>query len=462
MSRLWALIGIAVLALALAACGGGEEAAEESPAAGATSPTASAGTVTIDFWHSELASAEEALKKLIDRFNASQDEVRVNLVFQGTYPELMLKLLASLPSGNVPALVELADLDTQLAIDSGGATPVQRFIDAEGYDLSDFNENALAYYSVGDELYAMPLGILVPLLYYNKVDFREVGLDPDQPPLTIEEMRDYSEKLYQEDGAGNVVRSGIALDMQAWFLELALAGRGDLYVNEGNGREGRATEALFDDETGRTFLRWWDEMIDSGLALNVGRNPSFAESLLAVGAGSASMAFAGSSALRSAIDVVEAGLEGVELGIGPYPSVAGGVGSPGVFGRSLWIMGSRPEEEQEAAWKVIRWLAEPEQEAELFAGSGFLPVRLSAYEEDASQQILEAYPQYQVAVDSFMAMPSTLAALGPRMGPFTEVREIVTQAIEEIVLSGKDPEEALAEAASRATEELQDYNRRVE
>jgi sn-glycerol 3-phosphate transport system substrate-binding protein len=104
------------------------------------------------------------------------------------------------------------------------------------------------------------------------------------------------------------------------------------------------------------------------------------------------MAFGSSLALRSVLGVLEAGVQGVELGVGPFPAVPGGTGKPGIFGRALWILSQRPEAEQEAAWKVARWLAEPEQQAELFAGSGYLPVRPSALDLDASRQVLQKYP----------------------------------------------------------------------
>ena len=65
-------------------------------------------------------------------------------------------------------------------------------------------------------------------------------------------------------------------------------------------------------------------------------------------------------------------------------------------------MNQRPEAEQQAAWKVSRWLAEPEQQAEFFAASGYLPVRLSAYDLEPSRQVLEKYPMFQVLVDLFV------------------------------------------------------------
>jgi len=457
MSRLWTSLGIAVLALALGACGGNGEGGAGNEAG----PTAAAGPVSIDFWHAEPASNEVTLQALVDRFNASQDQVRVRALYQGNVHDLVLKLLTSLPSGNVPALVELVEGNTQTVVDSGGVTPVQQFIDAEGYDLSDFDEKLVEYYTVDGKLYAMPWGVSVPMLFYNRVPFREVGLDPEKPPLTLDDVRAYSEKLYKVDGAGNVVRSGLALDTDPWWLAVTLAEHGDLFVNNNNGSDGRPTEALFNGPTGQAFFRWWNDMIDSGLAFNVGRNLSGADALMAVASGRAAMAFSSSSALRSVLDVLKAGVEGVDLGVGPFPTLAGGANEPGFGSRSLWIMNKRSEAEQQAAWQFVRWLAEPEQQAELFAGTGNLPARVSAYDLEPSRQVLEQYPEYQVPVHSFVGTPPTPAKLGPRMGPSSQVSDIVAEAIEEMVVGGKDPVQALDDAAERATAELRDYNSRV-
>ena len=52
----------------------------------------------------------------------------------------------------------------------------------------------------------------------------------------------------------------------------ALAEHGDLLVDNDNGRDGRATKVLFDNDTGRWFFQWWHDMVDSGLAFDVRRN----------------------------------------------------------------------------------------------------------------------------------------------------------------------------------------------
>ena len=67
--RRFALL-VATLSLVLTACGGG--GGSEPAETGTRS-----GPVNITFWHSETASGKDNLVKLVDRFNASQNEVKV-------------------------------------------------------------------------------------------------------------------------------------------------------------------------------------------------------------------------------------------------------------------------------------------------------------------------------------------------------------------------------------------------
>jgi sn-glycerol 3-phosphate transport system substrate-binding protein len=446
----------AILSLVLAACGGGgggEPAKNETPS----------GPVHITFWHSEVASAQDNLVKLVDRFNASQNEVKVETVYQGSDIELALKVIASMPSGNVPTIAYHSEPYTEPMIDSGEITPIQKYIDRDKYDLSDLAPAAIAYYTVDGTLYAMPHSLAVPLMYYNKIPFREVGLDPEQPPKDLDEVRAASEKLVQRDSAGNITRYGFALDISPWFVESTLAGAGELYVNNDNGRAGFATAVAFDNEAGQKLFQWWYDMVHDGLALNVGWDPVGANALLAVGARKAVMVRSSSSALRSVMDVIEKGVEGVDIGVAPVPGIPGKVpeGSPGVYSRSLWIMSGRPQAEQDAAWTFIKWLMEPEQQAEWFAGSGYLPVRNSAYDLPAAKDIIAQYPEFQIPVDLFKKTATTSAALGPLLGPFQQVRDTIRDAIESMLSGEASPDQAMKAAVKNANAVISDYNRRV-
>jgi sn-glycerol 3-phosphate transport system substrate-binding protein len=267
---------IVLLSLALAACGGdGDEATPSGETPAGTGP------VTIDVWHSETAANLDTLERLISRYNSSQDEVRVRSSQQGSNEEIMAKLTASLGSRQVPAVALLVEADTQKMIDSGAIAPIQDFVDREDYDLSDFNETLVRFYSAEGKLWVMPYCAGVPLLYYNKLTFREVGLDPEKPPRDLDEVRQYSEKILKRDSSGNVVRSGIALDIPDW-TERMVGEHDELFVDNENGHEGRATEVLFNSDTGRWYFQWWHDMVDEGLGFNVGRNPTGADGLLSL------------------------------------------------------------------------------------------------------------------------------------------------------------------------------------
>ena len=444
-----------LLVLLAAACGGAAEAPEE---------TQPAGPVSITFWHSMTAANENTLKALVQSFNSSQDEVTVNLVFQGGYEDSLNKFLASLGrAGELPAIIQIHDIATQLMIDSQEVTPVQQFIDKEDYDLSAFEPRVLDYYRVGDRLYPMPFNLSGQVLYYDKNDFREVGLDPERPPQTLEEVKAYSEKLLLKDSSGNITRSGIALDVSPPYLEQMLGKAGALYVNNGNGREGRATEAVFNGPEGKAIFRWWADMISSGLAFNVGRNPSTADGLLAIGSGRVSMTIATSAALRSIFDVIEAGgAQDIELGVGPMPGPQSPDGGAIVGGGCLWIVKARPEAEQEAAWKFLKFLVEPAQQAAWYAGSGYFPIRSDAFDEPAAQEAEAQYPYLRVAPQQLQEGARNRATQGAIIGPFAKIRaDVIIIAIESMILTGTPPDEAIDRAASEATDLIKDYNERV-
>ncbi len=202
-------------------------------------------------------------------------------------------------------------------------------------------------------------------------------------------------------------------------------------------------------------------MVDSGLAFNVGRNPTYADDFLAMASGRVAMTFSYAGALRSVIDALEQGVQGVEIGVSQMPGVPGGKGLNGFSVYALWIMNQRPEQEQEAAWKFIKWLVQPEQQAEWVGGTGYLPVSRSAVDLPAAQDMVARYPLFQVPLDLYRNTPATAATSGAVLGPADQVAEIVYTAVEEMLVGGKDPAQALADAAAKADETIAEYNRRV-
>ena len=155
----------------------------------------------IVFWHAMGGVNGDAVNRIVDGFNKSQNKIQVEAVFQGTYDDSLAKLKTALASNSAPALIQVYDIGQRFMIDSGEIVPMQDFIDRDQFDMSDFEPAVVNYYKVTDKLYSMPFNASSAILYYNKDAFKEAGLDPNTPPKTFDEVTDYAKKLTR--GSGN-------------------------------------------------------------------------------------------------------------------------------------------------------------------------------------------------------------------------------------------------------------------
>ena len=73
----------------------------------------------------------------------------------------------------------------------------------------------MSYFTVDGQMYAMPFNTSGPVLYYNKKAFTAAGLDPEQPPATLDEVRAAAEKL-KAAGAVSGRRSGSRSSRASW------------------------------------------------------------------------------------------------------------------------------------------------------------------------------------------------------------------------------------------------------
>lgn len=54
-----------------------------------TNGEAKKGPTTVTFWHSMGGAAQEALNNIVEEYNSSQDKVKINAEYQGTYDEAL-------------------------------------------------------------------------------------------------------------------------------------------------------------------------------------------------------------------------------------------------------------------------------------------------------------------------------------------------------------------------------------
>ncbi len=454
-------IGVAA-AVALAACGGGgSDSGGSSSGSLPTCPldalTKATKPVQVTFWHSLPRANEETLTRLTDRFNASQSDVKVRLVNQIGYKETLEKFRAGLGGTGLPDLVMLEDTATQQAIDTQAMLPAQSCIKADHYDTSDFVQRVLDRYTVKNVLWPMPFNVSNPVLIYDKNAFRSAGLDPDKPPSTLEQVKQDALKI---KAAGYPAGYGLKLD--PWYLEQWSAKADELYVNEENGRKARATKVTFDGATGREIFSWMSDMVSSGAAkTNSADGPSAYDNLLGIRSKEVGMTIDTSATLGTITEIFAQGQAGgVELGVAPMPGPAG-KGGVLVGGGGLYIVRRSAPEKQAAVWKYLKFLDEPQTQADFAAGTGYVPLRKSSVHLPEIQRLWAQTPGYKVAYDQLISGVEDIATQGPVIGAYQGVRDSVLAGEQEMFTQGKSPSAALKSAATQADSQMQEYNDRV-
>ncbi len=434
-------------------------------------PRYSGGRVEVRFWHSMSGVNTAALQKIVDGFNSSQSTYKVVPIYQGGYPDSLKKLVASFGTSAMPAMVQLDDIELRFMVDSDATVPPQDFIDrdlatsgaSQGYappiDLGDFEPRALDYYTLDGKLRAMPFNLSGLVLYYDKDAFRDAGLDPDKPPTTLEEVRADSEKLLKRDSSGAITRNGIALSIDAWKFEEMLAKQDAPYANNGNGRDGLATAVTFDSPEGEAILAWWQDMVKSGLATNVGRQG--AQAFIDLATGKSAMAIESTASMRTILTVLGGATQ--RFGAGPMPSINDNPNGGIVLGgAAVWIMKDRPDIEQRGAWEFLKYATQPQVQAQWHVDTGYFPVRVSAWDMEPAASLHKQFPQFTTARNQVLRSPLNDATAGAVIGPFTQVREGIENAFEAVLVGGKTPAEALKTAAEQADRAIERYNRAVQ
>lgn len=447
LKKMIAVALVAASTLTLAACGG---PSKEATTADSGKP------VKIVFWYSVGGKVAETTKTLVDQFNQSHPDIQVEAVYQGSYDDALNKLKQSIQSKSTPNVMQVYDIGTRFMIDSKAVVPVQKWIDADKLDTSTFEPNILAYYTVNNQLYSMPFNTSTPILYYNKDMFKAAGLDPENPPKTFDEVTAAADKLTVRDASGTVTRPGITLAIYGWFFEQFLAEQNALFANNGNGRDGVSSAVAYTSPQGEQILNWWNDMVKAGTCGNVGRKTS--DSQKAFIAGQTAMTLDSTGVLPDIIDGVNGKFQ---VGTAFMPRPTGADGGVIIGGGSLWLMGNHSEAEEKAAWEFIKFMAAPKQQAYWHIHTGYFPITKLAYNEEDLKKHHEKYPQFKVAIDQLHSSPINRATQGALLGVFTQARQEIETAIEQVLNGQATAADALAKSAETVNAAIARYNQTV-
>lgn len=472
---------LAALALLAAACGGGgdddsggggdgdEGAAADLPECPLDALEGAEEPVEITLWHYASAQNLAALEDMVAQFNESQDQIVVTAEKVGDSAEEAGRAYNSaIASDGLPDLTIFEDTQLQYASDTDTVLPATSCYEA-GAESPAWLPIVDPAFSIDGVQWASSVNLSSPVLYYNRGDFEAAGLDPDDPPGTLDEIRAAAEAIKNE----GVVDQPFVFLVNPWYLETWMTGIGQTIVNEDNGRAGVATEATLENDNVVEVLQWLQDMNDDGLMNPIRQTPGVIDQFLAVGTGQGSMLLETSTASVSIEAFVEGDLDAGELtddgrvptdldltldvGAAEVP----GVEAPGqaqAAGAFWTIASTSPPEEQAAAWEFLTWWNELAQQVQWNLEGGVLPAIQGAAEDPELQETWEntlsgqwlalAYAQVAAVNPDFP---------GPAMGPYTQVRDIVREQMEAVIFSGTDPADAAAAMQEEATEALATY-----
>ena len=430
------------------------------------------GPVKVNLWFSGLVDpALGVLTDMAKRYNASQDKVVVTTNNQGNaYQEGLDKYEnAAATPDQLPQIMYLEDTMLGQLVDKGQVLPAETCMVADDFDPTEIAPAARAAYSVDDVLYPGYMNVSTPILYYNKVHFKNAGLDPENPPKTIAEIK-AAAKVLKEAG---VSKKPFSFKADQWFISTWLSGVGQDMVNNDNGRSKPATEATFDSEPAKEIFGDLQRMDDEGLLNAFPVTDGSIDHYLALinedssmlvetstASGTIAAALGGELGETGGVKIDTSALDGKKIvpGSGEYPGLEA-AGQIYASGGAFFMMNTSSPAQQAASWDFLKFMWEPENATTWHVEGGYLPVLKSIVDspEVATFQDTELDGKLLTpAVDQLATADPDRS--GPLIGPYRQFQDILQGALEKVLFNGAEVGPSLAAAEAEATALFKDYN----
>ncbi|MCR2822912.1 ABC transporter substrate-binding protein [Lederbergia panacisoli] len=246
------IISILSLSLFLAGCSSKDKASGGNKGG-------EGGKTEVTFWHGSTGIGLEALENMVKSFEESHPDIKIKMVYTEANEGADQKLLTSVTGGNPPDVAAFDRFKVGSWAAQGALTDLTDMAAADGISQDRYYQYAWDEASYQDKLYAIPYSTDSRLLYYNKDHFKEVGLDPENPPKTIDELEAAAEKLTIKEG-NRFKRIGfIPWYGQGWLYSWGWSFGGEFF-NESTG------EVTANDPKVVEALQW---MVDFGNKYNV-------------------------------------------------------------------------------------------------------------------------------------------------------------------------------------------------
>jgi multiple sugar transport system substrate-binding protein len=400
--------------------------------------------VRVEIWSGWTGNEARAFQRQVDRFNATHPRVLVENL-GGVQDDT--KTIRAITAGVPPDLFFLWN-PTNLGplVSNDALLPLDSLFGPGKLREDQFLPAALQMGRADGRLYCLPYLVDCTALFWNRDAFRLVGLDPDRPPQTLEELLDAAQRLTKRGASGSIQRLGLDLP----DVQLIIVLFGGRLVDA----QGRPTA---NDPHNVAAYRWYQELVKrlGGISQVDSFSAGFGQ-----GQGPNHPFFVGKTAMMLSGEWIPWWVERyaprLSYGVAPVPYPAARPDlrlSNLVGGNPLCI--SKESRHPKEALEFLRWVQTPEaQESFALAMNNVPNIRSVLHSPTLTQgsQRKRNYAQFLRLANS----PNAQAApVSPIMGYY--INEM--QNARDFVIHGhKTPEVALADVQRKVLAELSRAN----
>lgn len=412
---------------------------------------ANTGRIKVVFWHEMKGPGQKAIDAYVKAFNQQQSKYEVVAEFEGGYNGVIQKILNTHGTAASPALFQSMDISTSQMYHSGFTTPMQKFIDRDGYDASPIIPGAKAIVMRKDQLLAMPFNASQTALYYNKAVLRKYGITPPVDP-TYDDITRVAKAIHDKSH-GEV--KGMTMEAYSWLFEQLVANAGVPVANHDNGHTGNATKVDFTSPAAINAMKWVKENIDYGDFMNFGSGGNAAANEAASFLSGHLGIFMQSSAKTGQLYQVLKNDLGVTYFPRPNGQKSNGIA---VGGAALWIANDKPSAVQDGAWEFTKYLTSPKVQADWQAKTGYLAVNKDAKDEPTLKKLFKKSPVLEVSGNQMARTKPNNTNSGVFVDGWVPARTAIQNAMQQI-FAGQDIRKSLQTAENTYNQVLESNNR---
>ncbi|WP_420596381.1 ABC transporter substrate-binding protein [Deinococcus sp.] len=418
-------------------------------ALGSTVQMAAAQT-TVEFWHS-FGDAKRAdwIQGLATEYNKTHPDTVVKPVYKGSYNDSLQATILAARQNKPPAMVQIFEVGSQLALDSGMFQPVSGI---KNVDFSDYLKPVINYYTIGGKVNSLPFNSSSPVLYYNKALMKKAGLDASKPPTTFGALLDACKKIE----AAKLDTTCFGMSLNGWFVEQWMAEQGATLLNNGNGRDGRATASNLDSAAAKNIFGFFKTLQDNKYFTYTGKLEDWDGSDAIFTNQKTVFHITSTADIGNINDAAKK--SGFEMGVGVLPIPTGTTrGGVVIGGASLWIPKNISKAQAEGALDFALFMTNTKNMADWHKLTGYYPVRQSSITALRNQGWFTQTPLQLVAFNQLTTTKPSPATAGGLNGTAIETRKIIEEGLQK-VLGGANADTALSETKTRVDAALGEYN----